>query len=319
MKKIFLLLGLGVCSQTFAGLTVFTDVAVSDAKPSVTASIFALDGNDFRVKAVSVAALSQADQSQRSRIAVKDLSTIKLAAPRPGSATLYVNGGFSGSQADRPVGLLISGNRLLSIPNFSRIEGDPQNSCTHLRESRYKYSGLACVQPDGTFYTGQFVDKMAESCSEAVQTSPVLVREPGGVAVCSQETTAPKARRTALCTTSTNGTQGVLNIVVTNHPVSLFEFATWLASPQSSGGLGCSNAINLSGDNSSGAILLTTSGQTREKFQLFGDGSYPQASFLSFSGPSSAVRYKIGQSANNPAGTIQSRGDKRESPSNSTR
>ena len=178
---------------------------------------------------------------------------------------------------------------MVSIPNYSKLAGDPKNTCSHVREERYRFSGLVCVKNDRRVYVGKFGESQIENCVEAIQAGPLLVSEKVGNSICPQETMQPPARRTAICTDSNKDSNDVLRVVVTNQPVTLFELAAWLAKPVDQGGLGCSSAVNLSGDSSSGAVLVDGRSSTNRSANVFGDGSYPQALVLTFTGPTSAV------------------------------
>ncbi len=285
-----------------AGLTIETNVIIpTQQKSNVSASVFTVSPKKFRIGVLSIASLGNQDQGSPVRASVRDLAEYGSQFPTRSESRLFVNGGFSGSLPDRPVGLLMTGGRMVSIPNYSKRAADPNNACAHLREERYRYSGLVCVKSDRSVYVGKFGESQFENCVEALQAGPLLVSEKTGNSICPQETMQPPARRTAICTDSSMSSSDVLRLVVTNQPATLFELAAWLASPVSQGGLGCTSAVNLSGDSSSGALLVDGRNATRKSAKVFGDGSYPQASALSITGPTNAVSVEDGNS--NAAGS----------------
>ena len=273
-----------------AGLAIKTEVIIaSKLNANVSASVFTVNSKEFRISVLSTASLGHQDSGGPVRASVKDLAKYGSQAPARGESSLFVNGGFSGSLPDRPVGLLITGGRMVSIPNYSRVSGEPTNSCPHVREERYRFSGLVCVKSDRSVYVGKFVESQIENCTEAIQAGPLLVSKKAGNSICPQEAMQPAARRTAICTNSDGVSNDVLRIVVTNQPVTLFVLAAWLAKPVDEGGLGCSSAVNLSGDSSSGAVLVDGRSANKGSANVFGDGSYPQASMLTITGPTKAV------------------------------
>lgn len=273
-----------------AGLAIETEVTIpTKQKIGVSASVFTVNSKEFRISVLSTASLGNQDAGGPVRASVKDLAKYDSQMPARRESSLFVNGGFSGSLPDRPVGLLVTGGRMVSIPNYSKLAGDPKNSCPHVRDERYRLSGLVCVKSDRSVYVGKFGESQIENCMEAIQAGPLLVSEKVGNSICPQEAMQPAARRTVICTDSSRNSNDVLRIVVTNQPVALFELAAWLATPVGQGGLGCTSAVNMSGDNSSGAVLLDGRSATKGSANVYGDGSYPQASVLSITGPTNAV------------------------------
>ena len=273
-----------------AGLAIETEVIIpSKQNGGVSASVFTVNSKEFRISVLSTASLGNQDSGGPVRASVKDLPKYGSQVPARGESSLFVNGGFSGSLPDRPVGLLVSGGRMVSIPNYSKLAADPKNSCPHLRDERYRFSGLVCVKADRSVYVGKFGESQIENCMEAIQAGPLLVSEKVGNSICPQEAMQPAARRTAICADSNKDLNDVFRIVVTNQPVTLFELAAWLAAPVGQGGLGCTSAVNMSGDNSSGAVLVDGRSATKGSANVYGDGSYPQASVLSITGPTNAV------------------------------
>lgn len=184
---------------------------------------------------------------------------------------LLINGGFSGSQTSRPIGLLISDGRTISLPNFQIQKGDPESSCRLRQKDRYRFSGVVCVGNEGAIKMGRLEEVKLEECEEAIQAGPVLVESGGQIGVCEPRPEDAPSLRTALCQ---RGDQ--TSAIIVHDPVQLFDFAKWLAAPIASGGLGCSVAVNLSGDTSTGAVYL--SGPNKKI--KYGPGTFPQASLI---------------------------------------
>jgi len=255
---------------------------------TVAATIFKMDATRVRVAVwpgFRVAALagimSKAISVQE---AVNKLVLLKISA----NEILLVNGGFSTSEPDHPSGLLVSGGKVLSIPSYAKVLGNPASSCPVLQTERYRLSGLLCVRRDGTLTVGAFDENTWNACYEALQVEPVLVGPKGSVAVCPSGEGEDKYYRTAVCTSKEVGPNMQLKVVVTNDPISLFELATWMTKRVSAGGLGCEDAINFSGDTSTGAAYqpppITGSLLHRPISDSFGAGTYPLASFLVIEG-----------------------------------
>lgn len=187
---------------------------------------------------------------------------------------LLVNGGFSGSKTDRPVGLLISNGAVASAPSLETRPAERGATCPFRAVERYRLSGVFCVRPDRSVKIGKIDDTNLDQCREAIQAGPLLVEKPGQVGICeSSEDTQPAVARTAICVTHHR-----VKIVLALDPVTLFDLANWLADAKA--GLGCSSALNLSGDTSTGAVFYRGGMRSFADAERFGEGKFPQASFL---------------------------------------
>jgi hypothetical protein len=255
--------------------------------PGVTASVFSAPVRDARLKVVAVAQLPVAESERMIRVTVRDAANMASAKAGAiqrvrGASQVLVNGGFSGSQPDRPVGLLISGGRTVSIPNYERLPAQADSKCPFLKEARYRFSGLVCARADGALEVGLFGEKAIAGCAEALQAGPVLVEEGKGVALCEPERGEVIAMRTAVCKARVNGRE-LLRVVVTEQPLSLHKLAQSLAESPDKGGLGCFTAVNLSGADSSAAAYFAPGQHSRGASRIVGEGTFPQASLLSIS------------------------------------
>lgn len=253
------------------------------AAPPANAAVFSTGTASVRLQVLAAAQMRTTEEGETVRLSVRDMaqraSMKKSVVNRPKDmALLLLNGGFSGSRADRPAGLLISSGKTVSIPSYAKLAAEPDSACPHLKVERFKLSGLICARANGELVVGAFSEKNAEGCKEAIQAGPVLIDEQAGVSVCSSP---QRANRTAICISRRPDGKEVANFVVTDSPISLFELATWMASRPENGGLGCYMAVNLSGDDSTAAAFYSAG---RSKYLppnfIVGEGTFPQASFL---------------------------------------
>ena len=263
-----------------------SDLRISAAgSQPVAATVFSADESSLQVKVLSATQLRKpTGYDSAVNVSVRDLarrgtSLRSVISRPPRSDLLLLNGGFSGSQADRPVGLLVVGGKTLSIPSYSRIPGERSGNCPHVRNERYRLSGLFCVRDGGQILVTSFSDGTFASCREAIQAGPVLI-EQRQVAVCPKPVGSDLAARTAVCTDRAPDGRSLVKFVVTRDPISLHDLASWMQKPPERGGLGCDSAINLSGDDSSGAAFFQRNSKNLAADLVVGEGSYPQASFL---------------------------------------
>jgi len=151
--------------------------------------VFSAPASSVKVQVLAASQMQMQYDGDTVRISVRDLA--KNAAMRQTAvkrsrdeSLLLLNGGFSGSRADRPAGLLVSGGKALSIPNYTKVAAQPASTCQHLRTEHFRLSGLVCTQANGELVIGAFSQKNAEGCREAIQAGPVLVlAAPNGIAV----------------------------------------------------------------------------------------------------------------------------------------
>jgi len=194
--------------------------------------------------------------------------------PAQTSELLIVNGGFSGSRTNVPVGLLISSGRMASTLDQQLRRGNPDDRCAARRVDRLRYSAVLCAAPGKLRILAASREINLESCRDALQSAPILV-EDGKPAICPDEADGPAYLRTALCQAD-----DTMHLVVTAAPIHLFHLAEWLATPATNGGLGCRQAMNLSGDTSSGAVLLTARGSPNPQRLNLGPGNFPLPSLI---------------------------------------
>ena len=227
-----------------------------------------------------VAAVTLRTQSDfRSGLSVRDLEASGKMIPAPGKWLLVSNGGFSGLRSDRPVGLLIADGKILSLPDYSSVRGDPSNECPARQKDWYRFSGVLCATKNADIRIVDLDQVAPESCQDALQAGPLLFDATEKNAICPSEIGKAPYERTVVCTAD-----GTVSVLVTSGPVHLYDLAAWLvarhgdgAKPTALGGFGaCTHAINLSGATSSGSFLHPRSGPT----VLDGPGKFPQASFL---------------------------------------
>lgn len=194
---------------------------------------------------------------------------------REPSELLLVNGGYSGSRTDRPVGLLINDGRVTSTPDFQLLRGNPKDVCAARRLERPRFSGLVCATGAGQMSVLPLLDQAdLGACRQALQSGPILV-EKGRSAICPDEVQTPAYRRSVLCIAGPRA-----HVVLSEDLVHLYDLARWLIRPAAAGGLGCMDVINLSGDSSAGAALVEGGKSTRRGVTWLGGGTFPQASLL---------------------------------------
>lgn len=188
---------------------------------------------------------------------------------------LLVNGGFSGSRTDRPVGLLITDGRVTSTPDFQLLRGNPNDVCAARRQDRPRYSGLVCATGAGQLLVLPLLAQTdLGTCRQALQSGPMVV-ENGKPAICPDEVQTRGYRRSVLCIAGPRA-----HVVLSEEPAHLHDLAHWLVRPTATGGLGCRDVINLSGDSSAGAAVVEGGRTTRRGVTWLGDGTFPQASLL---------------------------------------
>ncbi|MFZ5550861.1 MAG: hypothetical protein ACOZJX_19340 [Pseudomonadota bacterium] len=190
---------------------------------------------------------------QQAPAAVASLDAMAKAMPfRVASQAerVLMGGGFSGYRSDVPVGLLVSGGRVLSPIDSSPPRVAPPPGCSVAESSSFRFSGLLCVRADtgawGIVRTGDYRPGM---CREAVQAGPLLVEPGGEVGICARSgaPAGPAYARLAACV----GPNRALHFALTS-PTRLFALSDWLAR----GPLKCDVALNLSGAEQAGWVDL---------------------------------------------------------------
>ena len=165
-----------------------------------------------------------------------------------------INGGFSASlSVPIPAGLLVADNQVVASLNAaSRVQ-----------------TGVFCVAT-GRVSILRVVDYQQASCSEAVQSGPVVVEKGGKIVVFRSETQQPRYDRSLVALDK----KGRLLLLQTSK-ASLFHLATLLTKPESQGGFDVDVALNLSGDVESGLMVLAAGGGA-----VFGQADVPVASAI---------------------------------------
>lgn len=250
---------------------------------SIEARVFTVDTGKFDIDVLPASALGRGrprDDAEGSRVHVVSLKDAARSA-EVGRAiarrALLVNGGFTDN--DRPDGLLIYRDQVVSLPNFAVRAADQKSSCPALRTDHKRIAGALCVARDRSTSILPIEKVKAATCYQALQAGPILVAPGGQVDVCRVADGAPKEyaaqARTALCLRG-----GKLSVVLTLAPVELFDLATWLSAPVASGGLACDSALNLAGGAASGVIYFPGGFASVGAFQTWGASKQRNASYL---------------------------------------
>jgi len=246
-------------------------VARSSGEPA-TVVTYAFDANRVRMQVLlSTSLLDKAQRRRGSGVSVQAAAELPAVRKLMRHEMLLVNGGFSASTTDRPAGLLISDGNAVTVPNYAMRRADPDNVCPALRTERLRLSALLCVRADHGLSVGPMDDDAISRCEQAIQAGPVLLDKSGQPEVCASKDERPYLR-TAICQRDSQ-----VHLVLAIDPMTLHDLSRWLATPATEGGLGCSAAINLSGDTSTGTLYSAGAGT---KPQLDGPGGFAQASFL---------------------------------------
>jgi hypothetical protein len=239
---------------------------------------YTFKASDVHLHIVAAVTL-RTESDPRSSLSVRDLEASGRLVPAPGKWLLVSNGGFSGLRADRPIGLLIADGKILSLPDYSSVRGDPNNECLARQKDWYRFSGVLCAAKNGGIRIDELDEAVPESCQDALQAGPLLFDGARKNAICPTEITKAPYERTVVCTAGT-----MVSVLVTSGPVHLYDLASWLAAHHGANTkasapgafAACTQAINLSGATSSGSFLHPRSGPT----VFDGPGRFPQASFL---------------------------------------
>jgi hypothetical protein len=233
-------------------------------------AVFDFDTRKVRVRVLPSTTLARG-QHPKSGVSVRDAASSLSVKELARRELLLVNGGFSGNYSDLPAGLLITDGRAVTIPNYTIRRGNPSHPCALGRVDTLRLSGLLCVAKGGELSVRPMADTKIDDCEQAIQAGPMLVRD-GKPEICPPPSGETPYARTLVCEAGTRA-----RIVVTLDPILLYDIAQWLARPAAEGGLGCLNAMNLSGDTSSGAMYVRSRGSGPS---FSGPGTFPQASFL---------------------------------------
>lgn len=236
---------------------------ITENGDTIKPMVVEVDLQSATVRVVSVPFESKAF-AESSEISLREFAAILLKDPEYRAAEwLAVNAGFSSYAVDIPLGLLVSGGRV-----YSNIQREKNEGAS---------SGILCQHGvDGQLDIVMTTDYRPNMCWQAIQAGPVLIEPDGRVAIAPEEPMRrPPYRRTVICLVD----ETKVKIVLTEQGTNLWPLAMWLAKPEAAGGLGCREAMNLSGDASSG-IAIKSSGQQDVRF--FGEGSFPIPTALIF-------------------------------------
>jgi uncharacterized protein YigE (DUF2233 family) len=203
-------------------------------------------------------------------VSLRELARTDAFAARSEHRRALVNGGLSSSREDVPLGLLVVDGRTIS--RLSESPAKPVEGCPLSKANRLRWSGLLCQAPNGGWSVGRADAYQPGSCTNALQSGPLLVADASNE-ICSSE---PSRRRAADRLVACSRKSGDLVFVHADN-AHLFPLAEWMATPVDKGGLGCDFAMNLSGANSAG-IVYAEPGKPAPLF--VGDGSFPLATAL---------------------------------------
>ena len=236
------------------------------ADQSARASVLTVDPSRADVRIVSVP-LELGDQARSGDHSLRSLAWHLQATMPKRSSWVVVNGGYSSSREDIPVGLLVVDGKVYS--RLSSAKGSSATLSGPSAYSTYRWSGILCQDRKGGKWdivpAASYVNRQ---CYQALQAGPVLVEPGGKIGIAATEPQRSKPySRTAVCLSD-----GLLKFVVVKTPTHLYPLARWLSASERSGGLGCRVALNLSGESSSGMVQRTPS---RQGLVYLGDGSFP--------------------------------------------
>jgi len=257
---------------------VFADIDVRKVQISrsngtvATASAFGFESSQYRLRVLATSAHKTTDMPTNSGVSIRQAGQMPVVANLLLREALVVNGGFSGSSTQIPVGLLITDGMAAAGPNFASRPAVAGSTCPLLATQRLQHAGLLCVNPENRVSIGRIDQVKYEECRQAVQAGPLVV-EDGKVAVCPAEANEPRYARTVICTHEQR-----VEVLVTD-PLTLHELAVALTSPSGPVMGRCTQALNLSGDSSSGAIYSYRRSKARP-IKEAGRGTFPLPSML---------------------------------------
>ena len=249
----------------------------------VQAEVFTVPARSIRLQVLSASQLKRlegADGGIVSLQAVSQAASMRssIVSRSRGPAFLIMSAGTTDSRVERPEGLLVSGGRASSIPDFSR-NVPQQGSCGQKRGKALKLGGLLCVRPNKDVALTRFSSEAAAGCMDAMQLGPLLVDE-GEVATCASDDLQP-AERSAVCVARAVDNTDIHHFVATRSPVSLLRFAEWLRLPADSGGLACRIAVNLSEEGMAGvAFFGANRSSMKNPNMLLGNKASAQPAFI---------------------------------------
>lgn len=250
----------------------------------IPAMVFTVNTRKIYIDVLPASSLSQsrprdyADGGSVSRVvSLKDAANSSEVGRLAVQRALLVNGGFT--ENDRPDGLLISRDEVVSLPNFATRPADLSNPCPALRVEHKRVSGAMCVTRDRNVSIQPIEKVNAAACYQALQAGPILVAPGGHVDVCPVvDATAKKIAaqlRTVVCLRGDN-----LSVVLTQAPAELYDMAKWLAAPTADGGMACDSALNLAGGAASGAVYFPGGFASMGARKYWGGKKQPNASYL---------------------------------------
>lgn len=184
---------------------------------------------------------------------------------------ILVNGGFSSYQVDVPLGLLVASGKVYSTINREK----PRSSSVSTSEfGEFRWSGILCQLQAGSWEILPAGRYTAGLCRNGLQAGPVPIEPPAKIGIAGTEMREVPYTRTVVCLLN----EPVMKVIVTEDETHLRSLATWMATAEVAGGLGCRVALNLSGDSSSGMVVNLPGRQLTH----FGAGSFPIPTALMF-------------------------------------
>lgn len=243
----------------------------SDGK-AASATAFGFESGAYRVRVLATSAHKTTGMPPNAGVSVQQSPQLPVVADLLRREALVVNGGFSGSSTHIPVGLLITEGMAAAGPSFATRPATAGSTCPLLASQRLRHAGLLCVDSDNRVSIGRIDQVKYEECRQAIQSGPLVV-EDGKVAVCPAEANERRYDRTVVCVHEQR-----VEVLVTE-PLTLHELALALTSSTGPVMGPCTQALNLSGDSSAGAIYSYPASKVRPH-RVAGRGSFPLPSLL---------------------------------------
>jgi uncharacterized protein YigE (DUF2233 family) len=246
-----------------------------DDRP-VRATVVGVDLAAARGRIVSVPFETAASNSTSAERSLRDFAEL-LAQDRryQGHEWIAVNGGFSSYRVNVPLGLLVIDRKVHSTITLEKAKRS--NTVESADYGQLRWAGILCASEDDRRW--EIIPAIRYTpglCRQAMQSGPVVVEPLSRVGIRPDEpdSTMPY-KRTVVCLSN----RPQIRIIVTIDDTHLFPLATWLSQSENRGGLGCTAALNLSGDSSSGMAIKSAAAAS---ITYVGDGHFPIPSALIF-------------------------------------
>jgi uncharacterized protein YigE (DUF2233 family) len=247
------------------------EISRSDGKVA-KATAFSFESGAYRVRVLATSSHKTTSMQINSGVSIQQAPELPLLKSLLRREALVVNGGFSGSSTQIPVGLLITDGMAAAGPNFATRPAVSGSTCPLLTTQRLQHAGLLCVDPENRISIGRIDQVKYEECRQAIQAGPLVV-EHSKVAVCPAEDNERRYARTVVCTHEQR-----VHVLLTE-PLTLHELAVSLTSAAGPLKGQCTQALNLSGDSSSGAIYSYPASRVRPNLEV-GRGTFPLPSMF---------------------------------------